>query len=146
MHHVPDICTLTAVPVAEKYSLVEELVSNFISDTVNLPHKIVYGVLPATVFDINSKAGEPQPRLTLATPVTPPDPRITFLDGLGNSLIALDPVTQTVVSQVVVPSTSGPYGIRPAITGPDNEVWVANGGLHQISVADLGIAKIASPT
>jgi hypothetical protein len=72
-----------------------------------------------------------------------------FLDGTGNSLVAIDLTTLAVVGQVVVPSTSGPFGIRPSATGPANEVWVANGSA-QVSIADLGsqqlITNIQTPS
>jgi hypothetical protein len=74
-------------------------------------------------------------------PAAAPDPRMIFLDGLGNSMVAVDLTTLSVVSQVVVPSTVGPFGIRPSDTGPSNEVWVANGGL-QVTAVDLGAQSV----
>ena len=68
--------------------------------------------------------------LTTVQPVAPPDPQMIFLDGSGStsSIIAIDLTTLTVVSQVVVPSIVGPFGIRPSATGSSNEVWVLNSG------------------
>jgi len=83
-----------------------------------------------------SKSAAHPAQTTTVAPVAPPNPRMILLDGLGNSLFAVDMTTLKTVSQVVVPSTSGPLGIRPSITGPANEVWVANGGL-EVSVVDL---------
>jgi hypothetical protein len=93
--------------------------------------------------------------LTIVQPVAPPDPQLIFLDGLGNSLNAVDLTTQTVVGQVVVPSTTGPFGIRPSATGFSNEVWVLNSGNEvgagaAVSVVDLGtqtlVANIFTPS
>ena len=50
-----------------------------------------------------------------------------MLDGLGNSLLQFDMTNFSLLSQVVVPSTAGPYGVRPTLMGPQNEYWVANG-------------------
>jgi hypothetical protein len=83
-----------------------------------------------------SKSAAHRELTNTVAPVAPPNPRMILLDGLGNSLLAVDMTNLKTVSQVVVPSTSGPLGIRPAITGPANEVWVANAGL-EVSVVDL---------
>jgi hypothetical protein len=83
--------------------------------------------------------------LTTAQPAAPPDPQLIFLDGLGNSLIAVDLTTLTVVSQVVVPSTVGPFGIRPNAPGSSNEVWVANGGSEiEVSVVNLSTQTLVT--
>ena len=55
--------------------------------------------------------------LTTVQPVAPPDPEMIFLDGLGDSLMAVDMTNFATVSQVVVPSTTGPFGIRPSLMG-----------------------------
>jgi DNA-binding beta-propeller fold protein YncE len=57
---------------------------------------------------------------------------------------------------VVVPSTTGPFGIRPNATSASNEVWVLNSGfevssgVNEVSVVDLGgqsvVANIATPS
>jgi hypothetical protein len=123
---------------------------------VNLPYSTVdtvvapfFGYYPGAPIRYTSSLGIPAARagalaaLTTAPPVAPPDPQMIFLDGLGNSLVAFDLTTQTVSSQVVVPSTVGPFGVRPSASGPSNEVWVANYGL-QISVADLGAQAVTA--
>jgi hypothetical protein len=66
-----------------------------------------------------------------------------FLDGLGNTAIAFDLTTNTIVSQVAVPSTTGPLGIRPVSAGQQNEIWVANGGL-EVTVVDLAGQKVVT--
>jgi hypothetical protein len=76
-------------------------------------------------------------------PVPAPNPRLVFLDGLGNTIVAVDMTTLAVVSQVVVPSTVGPFGIRPTPTGSENEVWIANSGL-EVSVVDLSSQSLVS--
>jgi hypothetical protein len=65
------------------------------------------------------------------------------LDGTGDSILKVDLTTFAVVSQVVVPSTTGPFAIQPTPTGPGNEAWVANGGT-EISVVDLGTQSLLS--
>ncbi len=81
--------------------------------------------------------------LTTVQPVAPPDPRMIFLDGLGDSLVAVDMTNFATVSQVVVPSTAGPFGVRPTIMGSASEAWVANGGL-EVSIADLSAQTVAA--
>jgi hypothetical protein len=84
------------------------------------------------------------PRLTTVQPVAPPDLEMMFLDASGtNSLVTLDLTQSGVISQVVVPNISGPYGIRPSATGSPTEVWVANGGT-EVSVVNLSAQTIAN--
>jgi hypothetical protein len=66
-----------------------------------------------------------------------------LLDGLTYNALKLDLGTQQVVSQVVVPSTSGPLGIRPTATGPQHEIWVANAGL-EVTVADFATQSVVT--
>ena len=80
---------------------------------------------------------------TTVQPVPAPDPQMVFLDGLGNTIVAFDTTTLTMVSQVVVPSTSGPFGLRPSSTGPSTEAWVANGGL-EVSVVNLSAQHLVT--
>jgi len=102
-------------------------------------HTIVYGPF----------AKPDHPLVSTAPPVVPPNPQMIMLDGLGNSLLKFDLTNFAVLSQVVVPSTSGPLGVRPTATGDAHEVWVASGGAG-VSVADLGalsvIATIPTPS
>ncbi len=83
-----------------------------------------------------SKSAARPELMTTVSPVAPPKPTMVFLDGLGNSIFAVDMTTLNTVSEVVVPSTSGPFAIRPTITGPANEVWIANAG-RQVTVVNL---------
>jgi len=78
------------------------------------------------------------PRLTTAAPTTPGHPYLTALDGLGNTLVQTDFTNASILSQVVVGNTSGPYGVRPTLTGPENEYWVAQ------NAASIAIANLAS--
>lgn len=75
--------------------------------------------------------------------------QIAFLDGTGSSLVVIDLGSLSVVGQLAVPGTSGPFGIRPNPAGPAKEAWVANGGL-QVSVATIGsqspVANIPTPS
>ena len=81
--------------------------------------------------------------LTTLQPVPPPDPQMVFLDGLGNTIVVVDTATLTIVSQVVVPSTSGPFGLRPSSTGQTTEAWVAN-GVSEISVVNLSAQQLVT--
>ncbi len=81
--------------------------------------------------------------LTTLQPVPPPDPQMVFLDGLGNTIVAVDTATLMIVSQVVVPNTSGPFGLRPSSTGPVTEAWVANGGT-EVSVVNLSAQQLVT--
>lgn len=83
------------------------------------------------------------PQLTTVQPASQPDPQVIFLDGLSYNAIKFDLTTDAIVSQVVVPSTSGPLGIRPVATGPQNEVWVANSG-SGVTVADFASQTVAA--
>jgi hypothetical protein len=66
-----------------------------------------------------------------------------MLDGLGNSLLQFDLTNFSILSQVVVPSTVGPYGVRPTLMGPQNEYWVANGA-SGIAIANLATQKVTA--
>jgi hypothetical protein len=84
------------------------------------------------------------PHLTTVQPVAPPDVQMMFLDAAGSSsLVDLDLTQSGIISQVVVPNISGPYGIRPSATGTPTEVWVANGGT-EVSVVDLSAQTLAN--
>jgi sugar lactone lactonase YvrE len=72
---------------------------------------------------------------------TPANQRLVFLDGTGNSLIAIDLTTLNLVSSIAVPSTSGPFGLRPNPSGPVNEAWVANRGL-EVTAVDMGAQNV----
>ena len=63
---------------------------------------------------------------------------VMFLDGLGNSAIQFDLATESIVAQVTVPSTTGPMGIRPALTGPQTEIWLASLGGVTVPISALG--------
>ena len=82
-------------------------------------------------------------QLTTVQPISSPDPQMIFLDGLSYNAIQFDLTTNKIVNQVVVPSTSGPMGIRPVASGPQNEIWAANGGL-EVTVADFGAQKVVT--
>jgi hypothetical protein len=84
--------------------------------------------------------------LTTAQPAEPQDPQMVFLDGLGDSLVEIDTTTLTVVSQVAVPSTVGPFGFRPVATGTANEVWVANSGNEVPAGAEISVVDLSAQT
>jgi hypothetical protein len=82
--------------------------------------------------------------LTTVQPVAPPDLQMMFMDGAGSSsFVDLDLTNSGIISQVVVPNVSAPFGIRPSATGPPTEVWVANGGT-EVSVVDLSAQTLAN--
>lgn len=118
----------------EGYPAVNDLLAAFYSAYPDGDDQ--YGAFPLPASQIRKA-------LTTVTPVTPPDPEMIFLNGLGNTLMAVDMTNFATVSQVVVPSTSGPLAIRPTPTPPAQEVWVANGGL-QVSVANLGAQTLVT--
>ena len=128
---------LDSASYAITFAVVQAQIGEFLSDDSDAPHRIVYG-----------KPGFRE-HLTTAPSIAPPDPYMTLLDGFGNTLDKVDLTNNATLSQVVVPSTVGPYGIRPTATGPENEVWVANGGVA-VSIADFGsqtvVATIATPS
>lgn len=120
-------------------------------DSVVAPFYGYYSAEPAIYSPLfRPRSGEGfHAGLTTVQPAPSQDPQMIFLDGFTNVLVAFDLTTQTTVSSVVVPSTVGPFGIRPSATGASNEVWVANGG-SGVSVADLRaqsvVATIATPS
>ena len=69
-----------------------------------------------------------------------------FLDGHGAGVVALDMTTLNPVSQVVVPSVVGPFGLRPSTTGPANEVWVLNSGNEVPAGAEVSVVNLSTQT
>lgn len=91
-----------------------------------------------------------RPDLTTVQPVAPPDAQMFFLDGFGDGLVDFDMTTLAPISQVPVPTLTGPFGLRPNATGPANEVWVLNSGfevpsgLNEVSVVDLSAQSLVT--
>jgi WD40-like Beta Propeller Repeat len=92
------------------------------------------------------KTEAPHPELTTVQPAAPPHPQMIFLDGHQAGLIALDMTTLNPVSQVVVPSVVGPFGLRPNSTGPVNEVWVLNSGNEIAAGAEVSVVNLSTQT
>ncbi len=134
-----DVNQSTALEVGD----VEAQLGLFLDSYGDALHRIVYVLGPVSI----SKSLRDY--FTAAAPTPPNDPYITMLDGLGNSLLKFDLTNFSILSQVVVPSTVGPYGVRPTLMGPQNEYWVANGS-SGIAIADLAsqtvTANIATPS
>ncbi len=138
------ICTPLSQSAAQTLGPIAAALTEFYDYHPNAPH------LPPVY---NPSAAQPQPRplavgpvraeLTTVQPLTPPNPQMFLLDGLTYNALKFDLGTQQVVSQVVVPSTSGPLGIRPTATGPQREVWVANGGL-EVTVVDFTTQSVVT--
>jgi len=83
-----------------------------------------------------------RPELTTEQPNIAADPMVMFLDGLGDSAIRFDLATESIAAQITVPSTTGPMGIRPALTGPQTEIWLAS--LGGVTVADFSVGKVVA--
>ena len=136
-------CQMETESQALAYSAVGAVLNNFDSQYPDGEQWYIPLALPST---LPSSGPAVHPALTTLQPVPSPDPQAIFLDGLGNSLIAVDMTTFAVVGQVVVPSTSGPFGIRPNTTGPSNEVWVANAGFEVAAGAEVSVVNLGTQT
>jgi hypothetical protein len=123
-----DVCTPVSQAMALTFAPVQEVIGDFLNDDSDAPHKIVYA--------------KPSVRRSgsAAQSVTPPDPYMVCLDGLGNTVVKFDLATGSTIAQVTVPNgVSGPLAIRPASTAQPNEVWMTGGSQTPfIAVADLG--------
>jgi len=143
------VCTPLSQSAAETLGPISAALTEFYDYHPNAPHLPPVYNPSAEPAPAPTAAKPVHPQLTTAQPATQPDPQVIFLDGLSNNAIKFDLTTETIVSQVVVPSTTGPLGIRPAATGPQNEIWVANGGL-EVTVVDLAaqtvLANIPTPS
>jgi hypothetical protein len=138
------ICGPLSQSAAEALGPISAALTEFNDYHPNAPH------LPP-VYQPSLEPGTPvvalskpvSPKLATVQPAVQPNPQMIFLDGLGNTANAFDLTTNTIVSQVTVPSTTGPLGIRPVSTGQQNEIWVANGGL-EVTVVDLAGQKVVT--
>jgi hypothetical protein len=88
-------------------------------------------------------AYSPVPTASAPAGITPDAFQIAFLDGAGSSLVVIDADSLSVISQVNVPSTSGPLGIRPSLTGASNEIWVADAAT-QLSVSNIASQSLVT--
>ena len=134
------ICTPFSQSQAENLGPISAALTEFYNYHPNAPHlpPVYQSVRP---LHSQSVAAEPvQPQLVTVQPGTAADPQMMFLDGLGNTAIQFDLTTQSIVSQVTVPSTTGPMGIRPTSTGPQTEIWLAS--LGGVTVADFAARKV----
>ena len=134
------VCKQLSQSVAEVVGPIDAAMTEFYNlapEEVN--HTVVYGPF---------MEGARRPA-SVVQAATSSNPQMIMLDGLSYNLLKFDLTNYTIVSQVVVPSTSGPFGVRPNPAGPANEVWVANGG-KEIAVADLGsqtlVTSIPTPS
>ncbi|HEX3879736.1 MAG TPA: hypothetical protein VHW24_22285 [Bryobacteraceae bacterium] len=128
-------------PLAESSALtlgpISAALQEFYNYHPNAPHDApIYNPAPPTTPPNPFAEAVLRPKLSTVTPATPPNPQMIFLDGLTYNLLQFDLTAQKITSTVVVPSTTGPLGIRPVLMGAAHEVWTANGG-NQVTVADL---------
>jgi len=136
-------CTRLSEDDAETLEPIDAGLKEFYSIAPKAIHNLpVYGgpipggPAPPKGFERAPSSDLVHPHLVTDQPTTPANPSLIMLDGGGNTIDQLDLTTFSLVSQVVVPSTSGPFGVRPVATGSPNEVWVADAGV-QVSVVDL---------
>ena len=131
-------CTTLTQSQAENLGPIAEGMLEFYNYHPDAPHDpLIYNPSPPAappksfsqfVTHRQLSSAAPRPEFTSVPPLTPPDPQMIFLDGLSNNLLEYDLATQNVTGTVVVPSTTGPLGIRPVSTGAEHEVWTANSG------------------
>jgi hypothetical protein len=151
------ICTNLSQSAALTLGPIAAALQEFYNYHPNAPHDPpIYNPAPPTISPIPFAAAvlypgsrsfttpaAPAPRFTTAPPLTSPNPQMVLLDGLTYNLLQYDLSAQKTTATVVVPSTSGPLGIRPASTGAAHEVWTANGG-SQITVSDLNTQSVVT--
>jgi hypothetical protein len=135
------VCTQLAQSGAEDFGTIGAGLGLFNSLAPGLvAHNVVYGPF----------AERARPRLTVEQPATPPDPQMIMFDGLGVNMMKFDLTTFAILSQVpLFPLGVTTFGIRPAATNPENEVWTAYsatgaGGVTAggITIVDLGAGKV----
>ncbi len=132
-------CAPLSQSAAQNLGPIAAALTEFYNYHPNAPH------LPPVYQSVKGPhpfAAAARPELATAQPLTPADPMMMFLDGLGNTAIQFNLATQSIVGQITVPSTVGPMGIRPALTGPQTEIWLAS--LGGVTVADFGIQKVVA--
>jgi hypothetical protein len=144
------VCTPLTQAQAMTLGPIGQALEEFYNYHPNAPHDPpIYNPAPPTTPPNPFQASFSSPKLqnavplagatsgfTTATPLPPPDPQMVLLDGLTYNLLQYDLSSQKITSTVVVPSTSGPLGIRPVSAGAEHEVWTANGGA-QVTLSDL---------
>jgi hypothetical protein len=130
-------CYNVDLSTATEVGAVEAQVGLFLDSYGDALHRIAYGAPPGPI------GNSLRPHFTTVTPTPPGNPYITMLDGLGNSLLKFDLTNFSILSQVVVPSTAGPYGVRPTLMGPQNEYWVAN-GWSGVAITNLASQKVTA--
>ncbi len=133
-------CAPLSQSQAENLGPISAALAEFYNYHPSAPHlpPVYQSVRP---LHAQSVAAEPvQPQLVTVQPGIAPDPQMMFLDGLGNTAIQFDLTTQSIVTQVTVPSTTGPMGVRPTSTGPQTEIWLASAG--GVTVADFAAQKV----
>jgi hypothetical protein len=137
------VCTQLAQSGAEDFGTIGAGLGLFNSLAPGLvAHNVVYGPF----------ADRARPQLTVEQPATPPDPEMIMFDGLGSNMMKFDLTTFAILSQVpMFPLGVTTFGIRPAATGAENEVWTAYsatgaGGVTAggITIVDLTTNSVAA--
>jgi hypothetical protein len=128
------VCTQLSQSTAEVVGPIDAAMAEFYNLAPGkVAHNVVYGP-----FSDGWK-----PRASVVQAAEPTSPQMIMLDGLSYDLLKFDLTSYAILARVTVPSTNGPFGVRPNPTGPANEVWVANGG-KEVSIADLGTQTLVT--
>jgi hypothetical protein len=135
------VCVLLAEPTAETFTPVQEIVGDFLNDTSDAPHKIVYGKLTVGIHR----------SLTSVQPAAPTDPYMLFYDGITNDIVNLDLTTFAVLSEYTVPISAfvSAFSIVPPLTGAASQIWAASPqqGIFVVNVSNgTLVASIPIPS
>jgi hypothetical protein len=120
---------------------VQEAIGDFLNDSSDVPHHIVYKLssLPGT------DPAKAKPRTAPAQPATAANPQMIILDNISDSrILKVDLTSFAIVNPVTLPGQPAAFAVRPSDTGAANEVWTAHavGTGNTISIADLGAGKL----
>jgi hypothetical protein len=134
------VCTDLSQSAAIALAPVQEAIGEFLNDSSDVPHHIVYkqSSLPGT------DPAKAKPRTALAQPATAGNPQMIILDNISSTrILKVDLTSFAIVNPVTLPGQPAAFAVRPTDTGAANEVWTAHGGtINAISVADLGAGKL----
>ena len=128
---------------------VQEVFSEFLSESVNSVKHIKYGIgssySPGTTTSTNSTNVGPRVAIPHQSSASTADPSVIFYDGIGAQMVKVDFITSAILTSVpislnyIVPTE----GIRPTETGDENEVWACTQSTQTgIMVIDMGAGNI----
>jgi hypothetical protein len=135
------VCTDLSQSAAIALAPVQEAIGEFLNDSSDVPHHIVYkpSSLPGT------DPAKAKPRTAPAQPATAANPQMIILDNISDSrILKVDLTSFAIVNPVTLPGQPAAFAVRPSATGAANEVWTAHavGTGNTISIADLGAGKL----